>query len=106
MLDTDVKNCVTLICRNLPVLRKMLCMSQVELATICGMSRQTILQFEHEQAKVTRPILISLVTYFSLQSKTAQYLNTLGLYKNKYVQDFGFTEQVISYLIGNNINGK
>lgn len=94
-----------MICQNLPVLREMLKLNQAELAVISGTSRQKIIQFEHEEAKITRAILITLITYFSLRPKTAQFLNTLGLYRNKFVQDIGFNDQVTSYVIANDING-
>jgi plasmid maintenance system antidote protein VapI len=103
--DNEIKSCVTLVCENLPVLREILNLKQVDAASICGTSRQQIVKFEHQEAKLTKSILIALVTYFSLRPKTAQFLSMQGLYKNKFVQDIGFTDEIISYVIENNING-
>jgi DNA-binding XRE family transcriptional regulator len=102
--NNDIKSCIHLICSNLPVLRGMLNLTQDEMAAISGTSRQKIIQFEHFESKVTKSILVALVTYFSLRSKSVQFLNVQGLYKNRFVQDIGFTEQVISYIIENHIN--
>lgn len=104
MNNNDIMDCVTMICTNLPILREMLKLTQNDVSVIVGTSRQQILKFEHEEAKVTRSILIALITYFSLRPKTAQYLSTQGLYKNKFVQDIGFDEQVILSIIENKIN--
>jgi len=104
MKDNDIMDCVTLICTNLPILREMLKLTQNDVSVFVGTSRQQILKFEHEDAKLTRSILIALITYFSLRPKTAQYLSTQGLYKNKFVQDIGFDEKVISSIIENKIN--
>jgi DNA-binding XRE family transcriptional regulator len=105
MDDNDIKDCITIICTNLPILREMLKLTQTDVSVIVGTSRQQILKFEHEDAKLTRSILIALITYFSLRPKTAQYLSTQGLYNNKFVQDIGFDEQVIFSIIENKING-
>jgi transcriptional regulator with XRE-family HTH domain len=102
--DNEIKNCVTLICENLPVLRGMLNLKQEEVAGICGTSRQQIIKFEHQEIKVTKSILTTLVSYFSLRPKTAQFLSTQGLYKNKFVQDIGFNDQIIAYVVENGIN--
>jgi len=104
MKDNDIMDCVTLICTNLPILREMLKLTQNDVSVFVGTPRQQILKFEHEDAKLTRSILIALITYFSLRPKTAQYLSTQGLYKNKFVQDIGFDEKVISSIIENKIN--
>jgi DNA-binding XRE family transcriptional regulator len=105
VLDNEIKNCVTLVCEHLPVLREILNLKQAEVAGICGTSRQQIIKFEHQEAKLTKSILITLVSYFSLRPKTAQFLSTQGLYKNKFVQDIGFNDQIIAYVIENGING-
>ena len=102
--DNDISDCVMMICTNLPVLREMLKLSQADVAVICGSSRQKIIQFEHQKAKVTRSILIALVTYFSLRPKTALFLKALCLYKNRFVQTIGFNEEVAAYIIDNHIN--
>jgi transcriptional regulator with XRE-family HTH domain len=103
--DNEIKNCVTLICENLPVLREILNLKQAEVAGICGTSRQQIIKFEHQEAKLTKSILIALISYFSLRPKTARFLSMQGLYKNKFVQDIGFNDQIIAYVMENDING-
>ncbi|MDR0681023.1 MAG: hypothetical protein LBG15_04110 [Dysgonamonadaceae bacterium] len=54
---------------------------------------------------MTKSILIALVSYFSLRPKTARFLSMQGLYKNKFVQDIGFNDQIIAYIVENGING-
>jgi len=81
-------------------------LTQTDVSEFIRTSRQRIIQFEHEEAKVTRPILIALITFFSLHHKTAQYLKTLGLYNNKFVQEIGFNEQIISFIVENELNGE
>lgn len=95
-----------MICKNLSVLREILKLSQAKIASHIGTSRQQILKFEHEDAKLTRSILIALITFFSLRYKTARYLQTIGLYKNKFVQSIGFNEHLISFVIEQNLNGE
>jgi DNA-binding XRE family transcriptional regulator len=90
-----------MICENLPVLREMLNLKQADVAEFIGTSRQQIIGFEHQESKITRSILISLITYFSLRPKTALFLRTLGLYENNFVREFGFNEQLISFVTDN-----
>jgi DNA-binding XRE family transcriptional regulator len=101
MNDTDIKDCVTMMCENLSVLREMLNLKQADVAEFIGTSRQQIIGFEHQETKMTRSILISLIAYFSLQPKTALFLRALGLYENKFVQKIGFNEQLISFITEN-----
>jgi transcriptional regulator with XRE-family HTH domain len=105
VIDDAIKNCVTLICENLPVLREILNLKQAEVAGICGTSRQQIIKFEPQEAKLTKSILIALISYFSLRPKTAQFLSMQGLYKNEFVQSIGFNDQITGYIIENDING-
>jgi DNA-binding XRE family transcriptional regulator len=80
----------------------MLNLTQQQLGELVGTSRQQIIKFEQQEAKVTKSILIALVTYCSLKPITARFLHSLSLYENKFVQSIGFTEQVIMLVINDN----
>jgi DNA-binding XRE family transcriptional regulator len=103
MNNNDIKDCIAMMCENLPVLRELLNLKQSDVAEVIGTSRQQIIGFEHQESKITRSILISLITYFSLQPKTALFLRTLGLYQNKFVQEIGFNEQFMSFMTENKV---
>ncbi|MDR2519280.1 MAG: helix-turn-helix domain-containing protein [Spirochaetaceae bacterium] len=103
--DPDIKDCSALMCGHLPALRNILKLTQEKTAVLCGTSRVKIIQYEHKVSKVTKAVLVALITYFSMRPKTAQYLRTVGLYNNKFVRSFGFREEIIAAVIDRNING-
>lgn len=101
-MDTDdIMDCIKIVCEELPTLRDMLNMTQKELASIIGISRQSVIGFEHKKKKITRPVLISIITYFSLRTETAKYLKKFDFYNIRYVKSLGFNNEVI-----NKINDK
>jgi DNA-binding XRE family transcriptional regulator len=102
MVDNPMKQAIEIICVNLPSLRGMLNITQQKLAEQIGTSRQGIINFEHQEKKLTRSMLIAIVTYFSLRGRSAAFLKSLGLYKNSYINSLGFDEQLCDYIIENN----
>lgn len=101
MEQNPVKGAIEVICVNLPVLRSIYELTQNDLALIVGTSRQTIINFEHQEKKISKSMLISIITYFSLKSRSASFLKSLSLYKNPYVNSLGFTEDLCNYIIEN-----
>ena len=99
MEKNSIKEVVELLCVNLPALRSMLNLTQQDLAEQIGTSRQGIINFEHQEKKLTRSMLISIVTYFSLREQSAAFLKALGLYRNSYINSLGFDEKLCDYII-------
>jgi len=101
MEDNSIREVINLICVNLPTLRSMLNLTQQKLAEEIGTSRQGVINFEHQEKKLTKSMLIAIITYFSLRRQTAYFLKTLGLYKNPYIISLGFNEKLCDYIIEN-----
>ena len=95
MENNSIMECINLMCDALPKLRNALNLTQEEFSRIVGVSRQSVINIEHKEKKLTRSILISMVSYFSLRSETAKILYEKGLYRNTFVNDMGFTESVL-----------
>lgn len=67
----------------LPILRKMLGLTQNDLAEILGLSRQTITNIENENQKMKRSTFMAIMFLFSLNQNTALYLKNIDIpYKN------------------------
>ena len=75
----------------LPILRDKLHITQLELANCIGISRQSLIEIEHKNRKLARPVLISLISYFSMREVTAQIMYENGLYDVIFVIELGFT---------------
>ena len=54
-----------------------------------------VIDLEHKNRKLTRAILIAMLTFFSLRRETAQLLYEKKLYNMDYVIFLGFTSDVI-----------
>jgi len=91
-----------IIIENLPILRKMLRITQRKLASTVGVTISTIINIENRKAKPYTSALLALISYFSSRPKTASYLLTLGLYKDVFIIKFGFNEKTIRMLINGN----
>lgn len=99
MENNSMKQAIEIICLNLPSLRGMLNLTQQKLAEQIGTSRQGIINFEHQEKKLTRSMLIAIITYFSLRGRSAAFLKTIGIYKNSYINSLGFDEELCDYII-------
>ncbi len=91
--------CVEVISSLLPRLRDVLNLTQAVFSSYIGISRQTLIEIEHQQHKIARPILISMVSYFSLRKDTAQILLDSGLYDIEFVNEIGFTTEIINMIL-------
>lgn len=65
---------------NMSVLRTMLHLSQVELAELIGMSRQTLVVIENRKRKMTWSTFLSLLFVFSQNKETNKLLEIFGIY--------------------------
>lgn len=95
MDNKGIMECIELMCDALPKLRNALNLTQKDFSKVIGVSRQSIINMEHKEKKLTRAILISMVSFFSLRSETANILYEQGLYHNAFVINIGFSESVL-----------
>lgn len=92
MVDVaDIMVCIDLLTGLLPTLRDSLNLTQREFASIIGISRQSVIDLEHRNRKITRAVLIAMITFFSLRRKSAMILYDKGFYDLRYVSSLGFT---------------
>lgn len=95
-MDNDgFMECIDLMCDTLPQLSNALNLTQENFSKIIGISRQSVINMEHKEKKLTRSIIISMVSFFSLMKETAEMLFQNGLYNNAFVKNIGFSEDVI-----------
>jgi DNA-binding XRE family transcriptional regulator len=95
MERTEILKCIEIITEQLPVLRNMLNLTQRDFASIIGISRQSVIDLEHKNRKITRSVLISIITVFSLKSSTARFLYEKNFYDLEYVVSLGFTNEAM-----------
>ncbi len=98
MNTEDIMECISIISELSSKLRDLLGITQLEFSKIIGISRQSVIDFEHWNRKISRPVLISMICFFSLRKETAQYLYDRSFYDNKYVSSLGFSSEVIEKL--------
>lgn len=65
---------------NLPILRSKLNISQEQLASLLGVTRQTISNFESGQRKMTWSVFLALVLIFFRNDPTKPLLVALNIY--------------------------
>lgn len=95
MNNDIILECILLITSLLPKLRNALGFTQKDFSGLIGISRQSLIELEHQNRKITRPVLIAIVSYFSLHKETAIILYNYGLYNNEYIQLLGFNPDLI-----------
>lgn len=100
MDNSSIMECIDLICDALPQLRNTLNLTQEEFSKIIGVSRQSVINMEHKEKKLTRSIVIAMVSFFSMRNETARILCKQGLYSNDFVKDIGFSEDVLLKIHG------
>lgn len=95
-MDTsDIMVCIEMLTDMLPELRDCLGMTQREFAGIIGISRQSVIDLEHKNRKITRSILIAMITFFTLRCESALLLYRKGFYSTNFVTSLGFTTTLI-----------
>ena len=96
MVDVaDIMVCIDLLTSLLPALRDRLDLTQREFAGIIGISRQSVIDLEHKNRKITKAVLIAMITFFSLRRESAAILYRKGFYDLRYVSSLGFTTSMI-----------
>lgn len=100
MDNKGIMECIELLCDTLPRLRKALSLTQEDFSKIIGVSRQSIINMEHKEKKLTRAIVIAIVSFFSLRDEAARILYEQGLYGNAFVKSIGFSEDVLLKIHG------
>lgn len=65
---------------SMPVLRAMLHLSQMDLATMLGISRQQVAAIEGKKRKMTWPTFLAIVHIFRSNEETNQLLSVLGIF--------------------------
>ena len=68
---------------NLPTLRKRLNLTQVELSTMIGLSRYTIMALEKKQRNITWNTFLSLLMIFMANCETNKLLCAMEIYSNE-----------------------
>ena len=58
MENSSIMECINLICDTLPQLRNALNLTQEEFSKVIGVSRQSVINMEHKEKKLTRSIII------------------------------------------------
>ncbi len=71
--------CVACLTKELPVLRKMNNLTQMDLAEIIGVSRQTITNIESGSSKMKWSFFLAVMFVFSLDHTTSEYLKTINM---------------------------
>lgn len=92
---SDIMVCIGTLTDMLPELRERLGLTQREFAGVIGISRQSVIDLEHKNRKITRAILIAMTTFFSLRRETASLLYRSDLYSTNFMTSLGFTEALI-----------
>ena len=100
MENSSIMECINLICDTLPQLRNALNLTQEEFSKVIGVSRQSVINMEHKEKKLTRSIIIAIVSFFSLRYETARILYEQGLYGNDFVKNIGFSEDILFKIHG------
>lgn len=95
MDNSGIMECIELMCDTLPQLRNVLYLTQEDFSRVIGVSRQSVINMEHKEKKLTRSILIAMVSFFSLRNETAKILYERGLYNNAFVKSIGFSESLL-----------
>jgi DNA-binding XRE family transcriptional regulator len=92
---SKIMECIELLTEQLPILRDKIGLTQKEFAIVIGISRQSVIDLEHKNRKVTRAILIAMLAFFSLRRATALVLYEKGLYDMEYAIFLGFNRDVV-----------
>ena len=93
-INEELKNSVIQsMAKNLTVLRAMLHLSQAQLASLIGVSRQTIVLFETEKRTMPWSTYIALLFIFDNNSITKPLLLVMGVYPDELRDFFTKTEE-------------
>lgn len=77
---------------NLAMLRTKLGLSQTELASIIGVTRQTVSAIENKVREISWPNFLSLLFLFTQNEETRQLLPVLGIFTDELSGLFSITD--------------
>lgn len=79
-LEIDKEKLIDILTDELPALRAKLGLSQDELSSIIGISRQTYSGIETQKRRMSWNTFLSLILLFGYNEKTATYVNAVGAF--------------------------
>ena len=77
--DLLFETCIYNLAKELPVLRKMVGLTQKDMAEILDVSRQTITNIESGSTKMKWSLFLAIMFIFSLDHNTSEYLKTIDI---------------------------
>lgn len=83
MDENERNNLMNTMANNLSILRSKLDISQEDLATLLGVTRQTISSYESGQRKMTWSVFLALVLIFFRNEPTKKLLVALNIYTSE-----------------------
>ena len=81
MLDRD--KLIAILTNELPILRAKINISQNDLSSIIGISRQTYCAIETKKREMSWNTFLSMILFFSVNEKTAPIINSIGAFPNE-----------------------
>lgn len=92
LFSMDRNKYTTAMAENLSTLRTKLGITQDELASLIGVTRQTISAIENKSRKLTWTNFLSLLFLFTQNDKTRDLMPVLGIYTQELSHFFSFTD--------------
>ena len=83
-MDTFKQDLMEKMAENLPLFRKVLKLSQEDLAQILGISRFTVMLYENKRRPMTWSTFLALVCIFEKHPKTAILLDDFGITSDEF----------------------
>ena len=83
MTDADKNELIEAMTDNLQMLRVRLGLTQVQMAQMIGVGRQTYLIIENKKRKMSWNMFLSLLMVFTKNKETDPLLNVIGIYTDE-----------------------
>lgn len=83
MTDIQKEELITAMTDNLQMLRVRLGLTQVQMAEMIGVGRQTYLTVENKRHKMSWNMFLSLLMVFTKNKETDAVLNVIGIYTDE-----------------------
>lgn len=99
--ELDKKMYVEKLAEELPVLRIKMGVSQDELSSMIGLSRQTYSTFETKKRNMTWSVFLSLIFIFDNCDKTHDFIHKNGLFPEQLFETCGFAQIERDPLVSN-----
>lgn len=95
IMNDSIYECISMICESLPAMRDALGLTQLDFSRIIGISRQSVIDLEHKNKKITKAVLCSTIAFFTLREESAKLLFENHFYENENVNELGFTVELV-----------